>query len=110
MNTPNDGGPFFPSEVRQEVVNKVQITDPEATRFGETVEQKHWEIVKLPGISLRDWLAGMALQGILAANAKCADEVTDRNVDYVVAREAYASADAMLAERTKTRVPSPSPA
>jgi hypothetical protein len=29
------------------------------------------------------------------------DQVTDKNVDAVLAREAYASADAMIAERNK---------
>lgn len=53
------------------------------------------------GMSLRDFFAGMAMQGILAANAQTHEEVTDQNVDYVVAREAYRSADAMLAERSK---------
>ena len=57
------------------------------------------------GMSLRDWFAGMALQGILAANAQMDETVTDRNVDYVVAREAYASADAMLQERMKNETP-----
>jgi len=53
------------------------------------------------GMSLRDWFAGMALQGMLAANSQAMAEVTDKNVDFVLAREAYASADAMLAQRDK---------
>ena len=51
------------------------------------------------GMTLRDWFAGMALQGMLCANAPAMDEVTDQNVDAVLAREAYASADAMLKAR-----------
>lgn len=47
----------------------------------------------------RDWFAGMAMMGMLAANAKMHEEVTDKNVDYVIAREAYRSADAMLKAR-----------
>lgn len=57
------------------------------------------------GLSVRDWFAGMAMQGMLAANAKFDEEVTDKNVDYIVAREAYASADAMLAQRELPQTP-----
>jgi len=32
------------------------------------------------------------------------DQVTDKNVDAVLAREAYASADAMIAEGTNDRI------
>lgn len=53
------------------------------------------------GMSLRDWFAGMALQGMLAANSPCMPEVSDKNVDAILARESYASADAMIAERQK---------
>ena len=56
---------------------------------------------------LRDGFAMAALTGILAADAKTAPEVTDKNVDYVIAREAYASADAMLIERDIQRPPPP---
>lgn len=51
--------------------------------------------------NLRDWFAGMAMQGMLAANAKMHEAVTDKNVDAVIAREAYLSADAMIAEKNK---------
>jgi len=54
-------------------------------------------------VRLRDWLAGMALQGMLCANSQAMPEVSDKNVDAVLAREAYLSADAMLAERVKSK-------
>ena len=75
-NETNDGGPAFPTGQ----LNRCDIE---------------------PGMSLRDWFAGMALQGMLCANAPAMDEVSDKNVDAVLAREAYNSADAMLAERKK---------
>lgn len=75
MNTQyDDGGPAFPVPANQEY----------------------------SGMTLRDWFAGMAMQGLLAANAQCHDAVTDKNVDAVIAREAYLSADAMLAERARS--------
>lgn len=55
----------------------------------------------MTGMSLRDWFAGIALQGMLAANSQSMPEVNDVNVDFVLAREAYRSADAMLTERDK---------
>lgn len=55
-----------------------------------------------PGMSLRDWFAGMALQGLLAnsfyAEQNHKNECVDKNT---AARVAYIHADAMLAERTK---------
>lgn len=50
---------------------------------------------------VRDKFAGMALMGMLCANAQTHDAVTDKNVDAVIAREAYMSADAMIQERNK---------
>jgi hypothetical protein len=45
------------------------------------------------GMTLRDWLAGMALQGLLAS--------TKTNDALVIAKDAYIIADAMLAEKNK---------
>ncbi len=48
-------------------------------------------------MSLRDWFAGMALQGlVVACNLK------QDKADYVIAKNAYIMADAMIAERNKT--------
>ena len=47
------------------------------------------------GMSLRDWFAGQALNGMVASEVKDAAER--------FARGAYALADAMIAERNKER-------
>lgn len=46
------------------------------------------------GMTLLDWFAGMAMQGLLAS--------TKTNSAQVIAKDAYIIADAMLAERNKT--------
>lgn len=81
----NDGGPAFPVHIQSLDDLSGQGRDEDM----EVVSQ-----CQHPGMSLRDWFAGMALQGILSANY---------NVDQTVAREAYASADAMIAERAKRK-------
>lgn len=49
----------------------------------------------LRGMSLRDYLAAKAMQGMLACPVQLASD------QYMTARDAYAVADAMLAERAK---------
>lgn len=88
MNTPNDGGPAFPQP------NHIVEHDSQGR-----VEARNW--MQDSGMTLRDWFAGMALQGLLSANPQCPDAVSEENVDSVIAREAYRSADAMIAERSK---------
>lgn len=78
MNIPNDGGPAF-------------------ARPGFTSEQTESQ----EGMSLRDWFAGMALQGLLASNGRMSDE--SANPQKIVALAAYKCADAMLAERAKEK-------
>lgn len=51
-----------------------------------------------PQIDLRDWMAGQALVGMLASRA-----VYPASDWAGMASEAYAAADAMLAERAKER-------
>lgn len=53
-------------------------------------------------MSLRDWFAGMALQGLLA-NSFYAAENRNKNKGFSgdAAQAAYANADAMIAEREK---------
>ena len=57
------------------------------------------------GMSLRDWFAGMALQGALAAwddyDRKMFKPVPYSQRMEIFANDAYAMADAMLAEREK---------
>ena len=69
----DDGGPAFP---------KSNIKYPGLDR---------------EGMSLRDWFAGMALQGILA----CSREFKDAETIATRTAKAYAFADAMLEARKK---------
>ncbi len=68
----NDGGSAFP------------IVEPVDVSFSVS-----------PGMSLRDWFAGMAMQGILR------EDVEQDLPDVVMARAAYSIADAMIAERDR---------
>lgn len=79
MSEKNDGGPAFPCEQHE-------------------TQEGTWNQTFEPGMSLRDWFAGMALQGLASA--------TDASgawtgADPTVANQAYRIADAMLAERAK---------
>lgn len=73
----NDGGPAFPQ-------NMTQAGNPVYAEFENG-----------GGMTLRDWLAGMAMQGLLAADSR------DRRSHDDVSRWAYIQADSMLAERGK---------
>lgn len=54
------------------------------------------------GMSLRDWFAGMALQGMLAHSTRYKPRPgTSSNWHEAISEEAYQLADAMLAEREK---------
>ena len=75
MNMINDGGPAFPV---WELNGKDQ---PEMTGFGMT---------------LRDWFAGLAMQGLLAAQIH---GFTDRPANGPFASMSYEMADAMLKAR-----------
>ena len=86
MNTPqNDGGAAFPESASGPYPN------------GEIVPGR-------PGMSLRDWFAGQAMQSeniaiaIMVASGKVA---MPDNWNCDVAKGAYAIADAMLAERKR---------
>lgn len=72
MRKSDDGGPAFPVE------------QPETFAVG-------------GGMSLRDWFAGQALQGMLA------NDDASGAVWSAFAKDAYACADAMLAARSKTQ-------
>lgn len=78
MATVNDGGPAFP----------VESTDH--AKYG------------IAGMSLRDWFAGMALQGMLAASDGCGGEYRSTS------EQAYRFADAMIAQRDKRQASRPS--
>lgn len=51
------------------------------------------------GMTLRDYFAGQALAGLLAADAIYSGKTDQRDT---LAADAYATADAMLAERAKS--------
>ena len=89
MTQPNDGGPAFPRPIG-------------STNAGIS-ETGHG------GMSRRDWLAGVAMQGFvshpesLAAIRLTAEQAGIRAPD-MMARTAYGMADAMIAESNRPRI------
>ena len=85
MGERNDGGPAMPYSVHMEGFDRLSF----------------------PGMSLRDWFAGQAFGPLMAALESAGPTVGDINgpamvvVRQVLAEQAYALADAMLAERSK---------
>lgn len=75
----DDGGSAFPAGV--------QMRDPVTLQWGDLPPQ---------GMSLRDWFAGMAMQGEIANGGFYMEGHMGK-----LAANAYAQADAMLAERAK---------
>ena len=73
MSAINDGGPAFPIQVNHEDI----------------------DVKDYYGLSMRDWFAGMALQGYLAGRNYNAGQYAPASV----ARDCYGYADAMLAAR-----------
>lgn len=81
-----DGGPAFP------------IVNAEGFPAHDSVLDEH----VCSGLSLRDWFAGRALNGLLSANPPAASaELSGEQEIELMAKTAYALADAMLAEREK---------
>lgn len=79
MITPNDGGPAFPLQIHASPNSEIQ-----------------------EGMTLRDYFAAKAMQGLLAAGDKWSWRDTDEEPAPVsVATTAYELADAMLNERAK---------
>lgn len=84
-DTVDNGGPAFPVPPDQ---------------LFEIGDRSQW-LSANPGMSLRDWFAGQALQGWLASYPESGfHPVKSGNLDEV-ASEAYAMADAMLRARSK---------
>lgn len=81
MTTKTDGGPAFP--------------------FGQISETTGQPVNGFydPGMSLRDWFAGLAMQGLLAAQIH---GFNDRPANGPFASMAYEMADAMLKARGST--------
>lgn len=77
---------------------KINVATP-TPAFPFVVDRDRCPAVLETGMSLRDYFAAAAMQGILAANAKMPIGINEANIDEIVAQEAYASADAMLKAR-----------
>jgi hypothetical protein len=75
MSTPNDGGPAFP-----------------------TADANYETKYAGAGLSVRDYFAAKAMQGLLASNAPMTSAVKGTAL---VSQAAYLMADAMLEERSK---------
>ena len=82
-----DGGPAYPTPLAQ---------TSETRDVSEVVEA----YIHHPGMSLRDWFAGMALMGIAANDPPSYSDVGISDT----AELSYQIADAMLAERAKQKV------
>lgn len=80
MSTSKDGGLAFPLDTRK--------LESDGLTTGTVYH----------GMSLRDWFAGMALQGFLAM---CSDPNANAPKREIAAATAYRYADAMLKEREK---------
>ena len=66
-----------------------------------------WEDNPSPGMSLRDWWAGLAMQGMMSNDAMMealglVAQVQGKTMREVLTAKAFEAADAMLAERTRT--------
>ncbi len=86
----NDGGPAIAFDVPTDKTGGPAF--PSVTPPFEDVPG-----VRYSGMSLRDWFAGMTLQGIVASDA-------DMNINNDKAAEwSYAQADAMIAQREKVQ-------
>jgi len=84
-----DGGPAFPG-VKE--IGRKDVVDIDAREISYDVPQYQ----HLPGMSLRDYFAAAALQGLLAA------ETEENALGFEQAAQlAYEQAEAMLAERAK---------
>ena len=85
MNDKTNGGPAFPTDyvkhVQQEVGNYVAITEHS------------------PGMTLRDYFAAKAMQG-MAAGDEAQGVVFQASYLELISRQAYQIADAMLAARS----------
>jgi hypothetical protein len=86
----NDGGPAFPIKKWTELVLD------ESGQIEATIKTKNH-----PGMSLRDWFAGMAMQGLLTGLNWQPGRVVHSEDE--LASDAYGFADAMLVEREKEK-------
>jgi hypothetical protein len=82
MNAINDGGPAFPTTATATTVSKQNDGDSVLTNYGSS-----------PGMSLRVWLAGQALQGWAAGRNHSMTETSDHDT---VAKACLQYADAII--------------
>jgi hypothetical protein len=102
MSTINDGGPAFPLASPAATWNGQEFTES-----GESVPA-HWSATPgISGVSIRDYFAAKALQG-LCANPGAAFQANDQSgwgmvncTVYALAQTCYAIADAMLVARSE---------
>ena len=66
-------------------------------RTGDTQHFYEWHY----GMTLRDWFAGMALQGLLASPANNTLRGEAPETSFQLSEMAYSTADAMIKEREK---------
>jgi hypothetical protein len=92
MNTTKDGGPTFPG---LDYTPGYGRSRPVVLPSGETIWEEHSS-----GMSLRDYFAAKALQGMLSAD--CEDKMAAWSNSDKAAAWSYEFADAMLAEREKS--------
>jgi hypothetical protein len=85
MSAINDGGPIAASLVQSVPVGEGfhQVTN----------------LQSVGGLTIRDWFAGMALQGWLSSFGSSAIHPVNRDTEHDVAKESYRMADAMIAAR-----------
>jgi hypothetical protein len=82
----NDGGPAFP-------VSWTEMDGP----IGPGPQT-----VAIPGMSLRDWFAGNAMNRLLTVGGEAyIQDVPTGDLKFIMARKAYEMADAMIAERDR---------
>ncbi len=94
-NKIDDGGPAFPCEVEEFFEKQDRYL---ATGLKYTVHNKI-EVVKKPGMTLRDYFAAKAMQGMLAEGTLCSIEGNATNSLEALCLIAYDYADAMLKAR-----------
>lgn len=106
-NMPKDGGPAYPAIRMEKVWWSEDYVKAEENRLNMPLDRNYTyqtSGVTYPGMSLRDYFAGQALTGFLAAPAdKNGMAVGQRAREFpeIAAEWAYSQADAMLAERAK---------
>lgn len=90
----NDGGPAFPGEWFNSTGGNVLWAN------GEVVPPEN--MIKFRGMSLREWIAGLALAAMMAnKNSATAEILLDREYCSCRARSACKLADALIAELAK---------